>query len=105
VTLKPKFLFVFCKILKLGFSGQTWWCTPLIPALGRQRQVDLCEFEASLLYKVSYRTARATQKNQKERKKKRKKEKKEVRCFMWRRHSENFCNSVISYFSRELLLV
>ena len=26
------------------------WCTPLIPALGRQRQVDLCEFEASLVY-------------------------------------------------------
>ncbi|CAO2587489.1 hypothetical protein LEMLEM_LOCUS4506 [Lemmus lemmus] len=24
---------------------------PLIPALGRQRQVDLCEFEASLVYK------------------------------------------------------
>ena len=23
-----------------------WWHTPLIPALGRQRQVDLCEFEA-----------------------------------------------------------
>ena len=26
-----------------------WWHTPLIPALGRQRQVDLSEFEASLL--------------------------------------------------------
>ena len=24
---------------------------PLIPALGRQRQVDLCEFEASLIYR------------------------------------------------------
>ena len=33
---------------------------PLIPALGRQRQVDLCEFEASLVYRVSSRTARAT---------------------------------------------
>jgi hypothetical protein len=31
---------------------------PLIPALGRQRQVD---FEASLVYKVSSRTARATE--------------------------------------------
>ena len=28
---------------------------PLIPALGRQRQVDLCEFEASLDYRVSSR--------------------------------------------------
>jgi hypothetical protein len=38
-------------------------CTPLIPALRRQRQVDLCEFEASLVYKVSTRTAMATQRN------------------------------------------
>jgi hypothetical protein len=27
-----------------------WWCTPLIPALGRQRQVDLCEFKTKVLY-------------------------------------------------------
>jgi hypothetical protein len=37
-----------------------WWCTPIFPALGRQRQEDLCEFEASLDYIVSSRTARAT---------------------------------------------
>jgi hypothetical protein len=35
---------------------------PLIPALGRQRQ-GISEFEASLVYKVSSRTARATQRN------------------------------------------
>jgi hypothetical protein len=34
------------------------WHTPLIPALGRQRQADL---EASLVYRESSRTARATQ--------------------------------------------
>ena len=34
-----------------------WWCLmPLIPALRRQRQVDLCEFEASLVYRASSRT-------------------------------------------------
>ena len=27
-------------------------CTPLIPALGRQRQTDLCEFKDSLVYRV-----------------------------------------------------
>jgi hypothetical protein len=26
---------------------------PLIPALGRQRQADLCEFKASLVYKLN----------------------------------------------------
>ena len=40
-----------------------WWHTPLIPALGRPRQADLCEFEASLVYRVSSRTARDTQRN------------------------------------------
>jgi hypothetical protein len=35
-------------------------CTPLIPALERQRQVDLCEFEASLVSRASSGTARTT---------------------------------------------
>jgi hypothetical protein len=30
------------------------------PSTGKQRQVDLCEFEASLVYRASSRTARAT---------------------------------------------
>ena len=45
---------------------------PLIPALGKWRKADLCEFEASLVYKASSRTAMAvtqrkikTNKNQK----------------------------------------
>jgi hypothetical protein len=29
------------------------WCTPLIPVLSRQRQVDLYEFQASLIYRDS----------------------------------------------------
>ena len=32
---------------------QVWWCCPLIPAVRRQKQVDFCEFKASLVYKVS----------------------------------------------------
>jgi hypothetical protein len=35
---------------------------PLIPALGRQRQ-QISKFKASLVYRVSSRTARATQRN------------------------------------------
>lgn len=37
-----------------------WWHMPLIPALQRLRQMDLCELEGSLVYNlVSSRTARA----------------------------------------------
>lgn len=42
---------------------RVWWLVPLIPASGRWRQADLCEYEASLVYKVSTRRARATQRN------------------------------------------
>ena len=35
----------------------------LIPALMRQRQVDICEFEASLVYRENSRTVRTTQRN------------------------------------------
>ena len=41
-----------------------WRCTPLIPALRRQRQVDVCESEASLVYRASSRTgSKATRRN------------------------------------------
>lgn len=43
---------------------------PLFSALGRQKQATLYEFEASLNYKDSSRTARATQRNLLSRKKK-----------------------------------
>jgi hypothetical protein len=36
------------------------WCTPLIPALKRQRQEEVCELGSSLVYIASYRTARNT---------------------------------------------
>ena len=40
------------------------WCMPLLWALGRQRQINLCKFEASLVYRASSRTARTfTQRN------------------------------------------
>lgn len=42
--------------------SQVWGRTPLIPAIGRKRQADL-EFEASLVYKLSLRAARAREKS------------------------------------------
>jgi len=35
----------------LAYKGNTWlrWYTPVIPALRRQRQVELCECKASLV--------------------------------------------------------
>lgn len=36
---------------------------PLVPTSRRQRQAKLLEFEASLVYNVSYGTAMATQRN------------------------------------------
>jgi hypothetical protein len=36
---------------------------PFIPALWKHRLVDLCEFEASLEYRVSSRTAKDMQRN------------------------------------------
>jgi hypothetical protein len=37
--------------------------TPLISALGRQRQVGLCEFKANLVSKMSSRAVKDTQRN------------------------------------------
>ena len=37
-------------------SHWMWWHRPLIPALGRQRQADLYELEASLVYRESSRS-------------------------------------------------
>jgi hypothetical protein len=42
--------------------GWTWWCTPLIPAL-RVRGRQISEFKATLVYRMSSRTARAIQRN------------------------------------------
>ena len=44
-------------------GSQEWWRTPLIPALRRQKQADLCEFQASLVYRESFRKAWTIQRN------------------------------------------
>jgi hypothetical protein len=48
--------------LAIKLQSRAVMAMPLIPALGRQRQGDLYKFEASLVYRVSSRTAKPTQK-------------------------------------------
>jgi hypothetical protein len=55
---------------------------PLIPALGRQKQAN-SEFKASLVYRVSSRTARATQRNPVSEKKKKKSTGKRLEMAQW----------------------
>jgi hypothetical protein len=64
--------------LKHRPKARRLWYTPLISAFGRQRQVDLCEFEASLVYKGSSRTVRATQRNPVSKGKQKQKQKKKM---------------------------
>lgn len=47
------------KVLPIG----VWWHTPLTLVFGRQGQTDLCEFLASLIYIVSSRIAKTTEKD------------------------------------------
>ena len=48
-------------MLQKVLGSQVLMVHALILALGRQRQADLCEFEAGLVYRVSSRTVRAAQ--------------------------------------------
>ena len=48
------------KGLKNVKTYRVWWCTRLNPALGRQKQMDLCELQASLIYIENSRPAQAT---------------------------------------------
>jgi hypothetical protein len=48
--------------IRFCILSRAWWRMPLIPALGRQSR-RISEFEASLIYKVSSRAARAIQRN------------------------------------------
>jgi hypothetical protein len=56
-----------------GVESESGWHMPLIQTLVRQRQVELCEFEASLVYRVSSRTTKVvTQRNHVSEKKRKK---------------------------------
>lgn len=59
---KKKTHSVIVKFLKALFS-QKWRRMPLIPALEKQRGKWIFEFEAALVYRASFSTARATDRN------------------------------------------
>ena len=50
---------LLCSSLKKTIVSRTWQYMPLIPALGRQKQADFCQFKASLIYIVSSVTGKA----------------------------------------------
>lgn len=56
-------------------------CTPLVTALGRQRQGNASKFEASLVYTESSRAARATQKSCLEKRKGREEGREKGSCY------------------------
>jgi hypothetical protein len=59
------------KILFLKKISSLVWCpVPLTSALRRQRQTDLCEFQASVVYTVSFRPTRVVHRDPLKRKKK-----------------------------------
>jgi hypothetical protein len=68
-------------VLKV-YSSHAWWHTPLIPALRRHRQVDLCELEVSLVYRVSSRAAKAVR-QRKPVLKKNQTNRKSIQIFIW----------------------
>ena len=50
---------MYLNCYKYGYESWAVMVHPFISVLRRQRQVDLCEYKASLVYRVSFRTARA----------------------------------------------
>jgi hypothetical protein len=52
-----------CKGLEMSSPDRQWWSMPLFLALGKQKQGISCESQASLVYRESSGTSRATQRN------------------------------------------
>ena len=69
--------------LKNSECARWWWRTPLILALGRQKQEDLCEFEASLVYRASPKTGSKVTEKPCLRKRREKKRKRRSETLKW----------------------
>jgi hypothetical protein len=57
------FIIINTSFLKKTTKSGQLWRMPLIPSTGRGRGRQISEFEASLVYRMSSRTARAIQRN------------------------------------------
>jgi hypothetical protein len=65
-------------------QSRAWWHTPLIPALGRQRQRQANFWvRGQLVYRVSSRTARATQRNPASKNQKQQQQKSLICCILF----------------------
>jgi hypothetical protein len=71
-----------------------WWQAPLIPTRRRLRLADLCKIKASLVYRVSSRTARATQRNPVSKNQKKKRKEKKRNIYECRAHERIYLNSL-----------
>lgn len=64
--------------------GQAWWHSPLIPARGRQRSVDPCEFKSTLIYIISSRQSGIYRKTLSQRAKRKEKSWREPQSNEWK---------------------
>lgn len=48
-----------CRSFRNYTRDQVWWCMPIIPVLGRQKQTNLCKLKSSMVYIASSGLARA----------------------------------------------
>ena len=62
--MQPMDALIVKSLKSVQFNPGRWSRRPVISALGRQRQADLCEFKVSLVYRVNSRIVRTvTQRN------------------------------------------
>jgi hypothetical protein len=92
---------------KRGQDCWAWWCTPLIPALGRQRQVDFWVRGQPGLQR-SFRTARAIQSNPVSKIKKKKKREQDFFCVhglhQSRFYTKHMCQPLLPFILEYLTL-
>lgn len=83
VLIRPSAILTPFFSFKRQHGIQAWWCTPLIPALTGQRQVDPFKFHTSLVYKATFRAPRTVTHRNPVSKNKNKSSKNKNQCGIW----------------------